>query len=184
MNRTLVIVLLCFASSAFGQTESGTGIVYGTDHAFSITAPEGWVLDNSAGKGSGLQAVFYRVGDSWADGIAVMYVNTSARDPEVHDTLEGLIAYDVGRFQQTSPNLSVEELAAVELDGGKEAVARKFSGDQHGNIEAVAYVEEETVFVMIILTSRDEQEFEEAYPSFRALVSSYKFITSDVRLPE
>jgi len=41
---------------------SRTGILYGEDHAFALTAPDGWVLDNTAGISQDIHAVFYRVG--------------------------------------------------------------------------------------------------------------------------
>jgi hypothetical protein len=52
-----------------GQTPGGSGIVYGKDDAFAITAPDGWVLDNRAEQNNGLHAVFYPVGSSQVDAI-------------------------------------------------------------------------------------------------------------------
>jgi len=43
----------------------------GQDHSFIISAPKGWVLDNQSGQSDGLQAVFYREGQTWSGASAV-----------------------------------------------------------------------------------------------------------------
>ena len=60
------ILLLCSAPVfAQGPQPGGTGLIYGTNHAFTLTAPKGWVLDNEAGDPGGIYAGFYREGGTW-----------------------------------------------------------------------------------------------------------------------
>ena len=62
-------------------------MVYGPKAAFNIGAPEGWVLDNQAGKEQGLPCVLYRKGDSWSDARTVMYVKiASTQFEDVNDS--------------------------------------------------------------------------------------------------
>ena len=61
-----------------GEETSPGGIVYGPKAGFNITAPEGWVLDNEAGKGQDLPCVLYPKGSSWADAKTVMYAKVAS----------------------------------------------------------------------------------------------------------
>jgi hypothetical protein len=175
---SLIVVFL--ATTLLGQTPGGSGIVYGKDHAFAISAPDGWVLDNRAEQNNGLRAVFYPVGSSWAQSKVVMYANVASKS-EGQKTVDELIAYDTGQFRAKSPKLSVVELEAIQTKDGKAKVL-KFSGDQFKNTEAVAYIDSPKAVVMLVLTSRDYSGFEKTYPAFVTLVKSYKYFTSDVRI--
>lgn len=59
---------------------------------------------------------------------------------------------------------------------------RRFVGGPHGNLELVAYVRERTVTPIIVLSARTQSAFDGALPAFYALVRSYEFITSEIRL--
>src|SRR2546423_1242527 len=80
-TRTLVLLfcMLFCSSPAFAEiTERGTGLAYGDDHAYFLTAPQGWVLDTESGVEQHIFAVFYPKGSSWDAGSVVMYSNASA----------------------------------------------------------------------------------------------------------
>ena len=59
---------------------------------------------------------------------------------------------------------------------------RHFEGDEHGNFEAVAYIDEKQAIAMLVLSARKKSDFERAYPAFEKLVGSYRFLTSDVKM--
>jgi len=170
-----VILAILFATAAAAQIDGGAGIVYGTDHAFAIQAPEGWVLDNTSGKGHGLCAVFYKEGESWQSADVVMYANTASKRVEDHRTLEQLMEYDAAQFKSRAPDIRITSAASI-----RGAAVRHFMPDEYGNHEAVAYIDEEFIVVMLVLSARTKEGFERAYPAFAELVESYQFLTSDV----
>jgi len=159
-------------------SEDRTGIIYGPDHAFAVTAPSGWVLDNKSGVDQGLWAVFYPVGSSWKNSKVVMYINTASKtgDP----TLDGLIAGDLERQRKESPGLNVKAGEPIELQDGTKAKVNHWSGDRGGNHESVAYIEAPTVWVMVVLSSRNEKAYRSALPAFSSLTRTYKYLTSRV----
>jgi len=159
--------------------EGNTGLVFGEGHAFWLTAPKGWVLDNTSGVSAGLQAVFYRVGESWRDGKAFMYANTVVKASQ---SFGDVVAEDLERFKSRAPGLAMHEEQPVATADGKRAKVRIFEGDPWGNKEAVAYIDERTVVVVLVLTSRDAGEFASALPAFKALVGSYRFMTEKVEI--
>src|ERR1700747_1489528 len=71
----VALMLLCAAVSA--QEKDKPETVYGPKTAFNISAPEGWVVDNEAGKEQGMPCVLYPKGSSWSDAKTVMYANTA-----------------------------------------------------------------------------------------------------------
>ena len=178
----LAAALTLAANASVAQTTGGAGIIYGAHHAFTVEAPPGWVLDNQAGQSSGLVAVFYRTGESWEHGTAVMYVNTSSPDSgEAADPLR-VIADDSAHFVSEAPAISIRSAPSLRTSDGRVAYVRYFAGGPSGRYEAVAYVAEKTLTPMIVLTARTQAAFEAALPAFAQLVRSYWFMTSDVRI--
>jgi hypothetical protein len=51
---SVCIFLLFICARSFGQENYRGGLVYGPKAAFNIGGPEGWVLDNHAGRDQGL----------------------------------------------------------------------------------------------------------------------------------
>ena len=158
------------------QGTGDSGIIYGPDHMFSVTAPSGWVLDNQAGRGQGLYAVFYRVGESWRGADAVMYVSTS------QGGVDSVMRQDSLRFVTRYPGLRVTARASILTIDSVTVSVRQFVGDSSGNVEAVAYVPEATVTPIIVLTARTRQSFESALPAFAELVRSYRFISANLKV--
>ena len=182
---TFVIILGLYACSTnkVKQKENfNAGIIYGKGHAFFLTAPKGWVLDNSSGVSQGLHAVFYLEGYSWSNATSVMYANTTLKEIQGDEPVEKVIEGDISRFKANSPNLNVIYAAPLLTRDNKKCIVKYFSGDIHGNYEAVAYIDERKVVVMIVLTSRKKEEFDLSLPAFKELVASYQFFTDDVRI--
>ena len=174
------LALNAIAASSLAQAPGGSGIIYGPRHAFMVEAPPGWVLDNQAGRARGLVAVFYRAGQSWQGGDAVMYVNTAVPDSgSVADPLR-VIADDSLRFTQQARGIRIELAPSLRTRDGRVSHVRYFSGDPDGNWEAVAYIAETTVTPLLVLTARTRVAFRAALPAFSRLVQSYSFLTADV----
>lgn len=176
-SLTLGILLLCILPSfAQGPQPGGSGIIYGTNHAFTLTAPKGWVLDNEAGADDGIYAVFYREGESWKDGTAVMYANTSAKEDH---SMEEWIDEDIRDFNTDYPDLIVKEGNDI-IFGKVKALVRYYSSKAYGQNEAVAYINAGKTGVLIVLTSRNKLAFDKALGDFEKLVRSYQFMTDKV----
>lgn len=164
-----------------------TGVVYGPGHAFSLDAPAQWVLDNQSGVDQGLQAVFYPVGKSWTNSPSVMYANVYLKKDQKDENAATVAAKDIADFRKHSRTFKVldaDPLPVGDLAGDKPrtALVKYFSGDDFGNFEAVAYINESKVVVMLVLSARKEEEFKKALPVFAELVRSYHFLTDKVIL--
>ena len=178
-DHDAAVAYFTFDEKNESNKDSNSGIIYGKNHAYALTAPKGWVLDNKSGVSQGLHAVFYPQNSSWKDGVSVMYANVWEKK-SAEQTVNVIITSDIAEFKKKSPDLKVEDAKAIELGKGKTATVRHFSNDTNGNSEAIAYIEEEKVVVLIILTSRTKKDFESSLSAFQELVGSYSFLTDKV----
>ena len=138
-----------------------TGIILGQSHLYSLTAPNGWVLDNQSGRKNNLHAVFYPVGKSWDSSTAVMYANVVVKDKNQKNVKE-VISNSLKNFKKQAQNkeVKVKDFETIKL-GNKNVVIKKWLNPTsvNNNYELVAYIEESKVIVLLVLTSRNKKEF-------------------------
>jgi len=158
------------------SSDSNTGILYGKDHAFTLTAPSGWVLDNTSGVSQGLYAVFYARGGSWQHSPAVMYGKGTSKDIEAKETIEQFIHNDSVQFVENQPGVKISSSSPIQTRLGRTAIVRTFSYSQE---EIVAYIDEPTIVTTIVLTARTKDDYNAAFPFFKELVASYVFISNN-----
>jgi len=175
--KILLLVLVFGPLASLGQEGSNTGIIYGDNHAFSLTAPSGWILDNKAGVSQGLHAVFYEQGKSWQDAVTVMYANTASLEDDAHKTLDQLIKYDLDNFKKNYPGITIRDGKDVLIKKGTIAKVKYLSGQSYGNYEGMAYIDAGKTGIMIIISSRTKIGFENSLTAFEDLVKSYLFIS-------
>jgi hypothetical protein len=176
MSRTvLAAAVLAALVSMSAEKAPNAGIVYGQDHSFIISAPKGWVLDNQSGQSDGLQAVFYREGQTWSGASAVLYANVALKSDEATSTLEKTI--------EKNPTLSVKDGPRLKTQEGRIPVVKDFGGDRFGNFERIAYLDESKVVVFLVLSARTKKEFEASLKAFAELVATYNFLGDQVKLP-
>src|SRR3979411_2502857 len=106
------LCLLC--AHALAQETYPGGIVYGPKAAFNISAPEGWVLDNSAGAEQGLPCVLYPKGSSWADAKTIMYAKIASTD---FTNAEAFATRAIKEMQKTH-GTPKQKIASGKTDGG------------------------------------------------------------------
>jgi hypothetical protein len=180
----VVVLTLCPAGGAQKEPASrndNAGIIYGTDHAFTLVAPSGWVLDNSSGVSEGLHAVFYPEGSSWKRSQVVMYANTVHKGTTDTKPARSIIGDDISEFKRRSKAPAVSDGPPLTTKQNKKAVVKGFVDAPRGVYEFVAYIDEPRVVVLLVLSARSKEEAARAMPAFRELVASYVFLTSDVR---
>jgi hypothetical protein len=127
--------------------------------------------------------VFYPKGSSWDQAPEVMYAN-SVKKHKGAATVQEFINSDYDRFKKGNPKIAISEGQPLKTEDGKTAQVRLFQGDQWGNYEAAAYIDEPAVMVILVLSARNQEAFQKSLPAFEKLVASYRFYTEDVKLPQ
>jgi len=164
------------------KPDDNCGILYGRNHSLTFCAPDGWILDNGIMNDQGIYAVFYPKGTNWDEARktkSFMYINVV--DMSAKDTVAARMDADIKEEKQYNPK-TVASLAEPIHFGDRTVPVLKFKlGESSGN-EAVAYIGESKVLVMIIVSSKNEEIFNHDYAFFEQLVKSYTFLTSDVHI--
>jgi len=106
-----------------------------------------------------------------------MYINVVSKAAD--DTAEKLMAGDAEEARQSAPATVVVQGEPIKI-GDLSAPVQQFTPGAFKRYEAVAYILEEKVLVMFVLSSKDEKIFKKDYPAFVALVQSYRFLSSNV----
>lgn len=179
----LLLVFALFSISASAQGKVGdvvdVDIIDGPDHVYALSAPNDWVTDPQSGRSAGIPRVYYPKGSSWAKSAAVMYTNVLKKAGPAQ-TLSEVIDGELAEFRKEAPNLKVEDAKPIRLEinksaKDKSAAVKYLTGDASGNFEAIAYIYEEKVVVIVVLTARTKKAFDSRLTAFEQLVRSYSF---------
>jgi len=187
---SLLVGLVAVASAAAaGATARGVarpgagsvarGPIEGDDHLFMVSAPDGWVLDDTSGMGSRIRCVFYPKGQKWSTAPTVMYVNPLHGYGAKTRTVSTLMSEDEKAFKKRAPRGTVTEAGTIATTGKKAAHVRYFSDDGGPPHEAVAYVPESELVMLLVLSSRTPQGFQQALGAYHKLVESYAWVGSN-----
>lgn len=188
----LICVFVISAVFSFAQTmpasaskdspnDLNSGILYGENYSYALTAPKDWVLDSESGASKGLAAVFYPKDSTWGDSPVWMYTSTSFKDIKNQDTLQKMIDVDVTNYRDNRKTQKIIDAPSITTKDKKtKAIVKCFLGDINGNYEACAYIDEPTVVVFIVITSPNKKGFEANLSAFNDLVSSYFYMTNHV----
>jgi hypothetical protein len=164
------------------KPDDNCGVLYGRNHAFLFCGPDGWLLDTGIMNERGIYAVFYPKGSNWDEARkskSFMYINVV--DMPVNDTVTTRMEADVKEEQQFDAKTVASHAEPIRVGESSVPVLKFALGDSNG-YEAVAYIGESKVLVMIVLSSKNEELFKHDYPFFEKLVKSYQFLTSDVHI--
>jgi hypothetical protein len=181
MKRNFIFCV-CFLFLSFlnlqAQDSTRTGLLYGQNHSYYLTAPIGWVMDKNTAREEGMTAVFYPTGSSWADAETVMYAAYLNFDTAKKETVKEVIAADSIEFKKTSPELRIKKQSSIQAGKNKRAVVYSFSAP--GNYETVAYLPEKKGVILLVISSKNKNGCINNYQSFESLVKSYRFLTDKV----
>jgi len=142
--------------------------------SFFVNAPNGWVIDDSeAARAQGAMAVFYRRGESWRSGDAVMYANVLTLLGTSPNALANTIDAEVARWSAAAGDAVVTPLIDIRTGAGDVAKVRKFVSQVRRTHEVVAYLRNGSTVPILVVVARSEEALVDAYPDFVRLVMSY-----------
>lgn len=154
----------------------GVGFLYGSDHLVTFKAPEGWVLDNSVLRDSGIHAAFYAKGETFESAPAFMYV---VMGPARKQGLEG-IAQEAAKFFKSKG----AELKVLTEERNTPIIAKPHASISYVQIskratayEKVIYIPEGPLLLKIVCTSQSKDALLASEPQFVQLAQSYRLLT-------
>jgi hypothetical protein len=171
----LFILLLVAPLSASAEiTEQGTGMLYGPNHAFFVTAPKGWVLDNESGVKQGIHMVFYPVGYTWANSPVIVYGQSVTKDAKMRSVKDQVESTIKMFHEKGSTGYKITKETSITFSDGKKASIYYYAGDKWGNFEAAAYFEEKNTINFLVLNARKKPDYDKYLSGFELLVRSYR----------
>jgi hypothetical protein len=174
-----IVVAAALTLPAFSQqpkpkpATSGQGhtIVLESDGgSFAIEGPKDWIADRKVGRRLGVCCVYYPKG-SWDTAETVMYPNIVTKGPG-KATLQELMDSDLAKFRKDNPGMTY-------VDGdmpfkNRTAKVRYFHGVNQGSSEAVAYIDEEKIMALVVLSSKTEKGLTDALPLLLGVLETYR----------
>jgi hypothetical protein len=168
---------ILLAAAQAGPVLEGYTVVSGRGYSFEVKAPRGWYLDDAAGRGQGLNVVFFPKGYEWDNAPAVCYARVRTLGGEVN-RVEDQVKDTLRNLRQngaTAPEARF--IRTITTQDASKAQVYYFTGDRFRNREATAYVQAKASIHFVTLSARDETAFRNALPAFESLVSSYEDLT-------
>jgi len=174
MKRAGLLSLVLFIAAAIeAQNKYPGGIVYGPKAAFTISAPEGWVLDNESGVEQGLPCVLYPKGESWADARTVMYAKIAGTKFE---DVNAFVAFAIKDMEETHGKPR-EKIASGKTMDGREFFINEYPATKaYSQWERVAYVQLPKAVAYIVLSSRDEARYRKDAPALREVLKTFAYL--------
>jgi hypothetical protein len=169
----LGVVLFLIWHSAGAQDTFPGGIVYGPKAAFKLDAPEGWVLDNSAGVDQGLPCVLYPKGSSWQDAKTIMYAKIASTE---FTDVDVFVTKAIKEMQKVHGTPKQKIVSGKTGDGKPYFINEYPATKNYSQWERVAYVQLPGAVAYIVLSSRDEGNYKKDAPALQAALKSFAYL--------
>lgn len=177
---TCVTLLLIACAGAASAGVICSRIVYKAERGhIVIVAPEGWRFDDETARSSDLAAVIRPAGDQ-ASAATYFYVKIVPKGDD--PTLQSFLSAEVERRKSDSPGLHVvvrDHPLPMVFD--RSAPVVDISDDRGGHFQAIAFVDETPVYVMLGLSSHDRAMYQQAQAAFAEFVRGYHVSAINVR---
>ena len=168
---------LTLASSSacmlFGEDTSSAGLVSGPKAGFSITAPEGWVVDNEAGKEQDLPCVLYPKDSSWSDAKTVMYANMAGPEYEGVNTFVA----DAIKEMKAKHGIPKEKIASGKTKDGHDYFINEYPATKtYSQWERVGYIQLPQAVAYIVLSSRDKASYQKDSGALEKVLKTLTYV--------
>src|SRR5437764_9928958 len=175
MKAPIVICLglLVLPARVPAQEKYPAGIVHGPKAGFNINAPEGWVVDNEAGKEQGMPCVLYPKGSSWSNAKTVMYANMAGAE------FEGVNAFVEMAIKEMKAKHGTpkEKIAFGKTKDGHDYFINEYPATKaYSQWERVGYVQLPQGVAFIVLTSRDKASYQKDSGQLEKVVKTLVYV--------
>jgi len=132
-----------------------SAIVYGPKGAFNITAPAGWVIDNTAGESNGLPCVLFRKGQTWRTAEPLMYAKIAST---TYEDAEAFAKIAIEEMKKQRGDYDVKRVASGKTKGGQSYFINEYSpSENYPRTERVAYVQMPKAVAYVVFSCDGEK---------------------------
>jgi hypothetical protein len=184
----LPCIVVTFLASLTGQAaddsqkhvSDGPGvIVYAEGGAFMIEGPSGWIADHDTGQQMGICCVFYPKDSNFDDAETIIYPNIATKVPG-QATMTEFMEYDLSEFREHNPGMTYEDGSDIRMKSNRVAKIRYFYGVNKDSSEAIAYIDEDKIIAVIVISSKTRRGLDGAMPRFRGMLETYAYMNVEL----
>jgi len=170
----LSIIFGCSSAKKNNNPESDSGIIYGPGFAFTLSAPNGWRLDEKAAEQNDLFAAVLPDGKSWKKADVRMYASIVRLDSSKNETIQTVMQRDAKYFRKHSQSLKITDLDTV-TSGDQTVYLRSIMGVEKEPYKIIGYADEGNLIVLIGMGSVKRSLYEQNLRDFQSLLASFRF---------
>src|SRR5262249_19715186 len=175
----ICIALMLFCASVSAQEKYKAGIVYGPKAAFNISAPEGWVVDNEAGKEEDMPCVLYPKCSSRSDAKTVMYANMAG--PEF-EGVQAFVEMAIAEMKEKH-GIPKQKIASGKTKDGHDYFINEYPATKnYSQWERVGYVQLPQGVAYIVLTSRDKASYQKDSSALEKVLKTLVYVDPKSKL--
>jgi len=139
--------------------------------SFAIEGPKSWIADHKVGRHLGVCCVYYPKG-TWDTAETFLYPNIVTKG-QGRATLQELMDADLAKFRKDNPGMHYVDGDMPFKD--RTAKVRYFHGVNQGSSEAVAYIDEDKIIALVVLSSKTEKGLVDALPLLLGVLDTYTY---------
>ncbi len=176
----LSVFLFCtnpFQSHAQVDTSSINNII-GENYFFSLRKPQDWICDKGSAKLQELVAVWYSKKSNWSDCNVGFYTNVLNLKEHPQITLDSLLLNDIASVRYEFPNTKIKQEKIFVQN--KPNIMIEYLGGSYQNYDAVVFIRGDEMAVVLGMTAKTQQDFDNAIAQFKAFVASFELISEKV----
>jgi hypothetical protein len=163
--------MLCGAIANSPAEPSSGGIVYGPKAAFKIDAPQGWVLDNTAGTDEGLPCVLYKKGDTWEKAEPLMYAKIAGTDI---DESEAFAKKAITEMKKQRGDYETKRIDSGKTGDGCPYFVNEYSpAKNYPRFERVAYIQLPKAVAYVVYSADGEAAFRKHQSALTEVLKSF-----------
>ena len=143
----------------------------GQDFSFSVTEPEGWMIDFSSAQQIA-NFVMYPLNTTWRESDVVVFARFLPNRSE--ESLEAFLGNNLEEFQQRCPFYETRDVK-LKLSGAQTFMTKALHCPSMRH-EIVAVTEVPGFFITFVLSSNQRNRLQSALSPFRELLSSFLWV--------
>jgi len=173
MKFTTLLMAALVSAASFDSLADQVpfAIVYGPKAAFNIVAPEGWVIDNTAGAENGIPCVLYRKGGTWENADPLMYAKIASTSIE---DAESFAKKAIEEMKKERGEYEAKRIESGKTKDGRPYFVNEYSpGENYSRRERVAYIQMPKAVAYVVYSADDEGAFRKHQSALQQVLKAF-----------
>lgn len=159
----------------FSQEKLAGGILYGTNWACMVTAPDKWGMDQESFASYGIYGLFYENDKKLGGNTPIIYINTQKLQKASDKKLKDFINSDINSYKNKGFNIKEYQLKNIQ-----EKTVFAYELSKGNNYEICVYTRNLDTCFLVILTAHDEKSINENISNLEFIINNMKYMDATI----